>query len=164
MDKRWRTVCIVPVHSWRSTDRSNNGSMVVRCNSIWCHRTSPTDNVWCRLGPWRTSWILLLFLLLLDLFKSRFSCVVHSFLLFLQLNDLLRCIVAGDLLLVAFSSHFRDLCTITLCFRINRCPVLGDDCSEILERNLICSYRARDEYCEIDSIKCVQNEKYISCA
>ena len=151
-DKGWRTICIVPVHSWRSTNsRSNNvESMVVRCNSIGCPGTSPTDNSGCGLWSWRTAyWILLLLLLLLLLdhlsSKSRLSCIVHGLLLFLQLNNLLRCIVAGDLLLVTFSSHFRDLCAISLCFGINRCPVLGDDCREILERNLKCCLEQRSK-------------------
>ena len=96
------------------------------------------DSIRCRWitfsfsKPWRTIafnfWGWLLFLLLRTLYGSPF---------FFQHDDLLRGIVASNCLLVAFSTNVRHARAVFLGLRINRCPVFGDDFSEILKRDLV---------------------------
>lgn len=82
--------------------------------------------------PWRTItfnfWACLLFPLLCAFYGSTF---------FFQHNDLLRGIVSSDCLFVSLSANVRNSRAVFLGFRINRCPVFGDNFSQILERNLI---------------------------
>jgi len=51
-------------------------------------------------------------------------------------NYLLRVVITQHRFLVAFSAQIRHTRTIILGFCVDSCPILGNDCSKIFERDL----------------------------
>lgn len=121
------------------TGRGDNFRRLMRYDAIWCCRT--TLVVWFCL-PWRASRLTASsarILLLLEFRKLLLLGALHGRVLLLQLKNLLRSIIAGDLSLVSFPAHFGYPCAVILCFGIDGCPVLGNDSCQFLERDLAMS-------------------------
>ncbi len=122
--------------SW-NVDRSNYWCMVVKSmrrsddfGTVTRRNSSRSSRITLRF-PWPVGTVT--FFVHKRLLHSLFPCTFNCSVLFLQLNNLLRCVITQHRFLVALSAQIRHTRTILLCFSVDSCPIMGDDCSKIFE-------------------------------